>query len=104
MIAILSDPFFRRIDSCKTAPTHLCSDGAKRKHISEPITSKMSRVAVNFVGKALFSTFKHFNKPKLISDDCSIFRLKTALNMEVQALISTTIKVKEYQNGTNRIK
>jgi len=76
MIAILSDPFFRRIDSCKTAPTHLCSDGAKRKHISEPITSKMSRVAVNFVGKALFSTFKHFNKPNLISDDCSIFRLE----------------------------
>ena len=38
------------------------------------------------------------------SDDCLIFRLKTALNKEVQALISTTIKVKEYQNGTNRIK
>jgi len=64
----------------------------------------MSRVAVNFVGKTFFSTSKHFNKPNLISDDCSIFRLKTALNKEVQALISTTIKVKEYQNGTNRIK
>ena len=104
MIAVSPDPFFRRIDSCKTAPTHLYSDGAKRKHITEPITSIVSRVAVNFVVKALFSTFKHFNKPNIISDDCLIFRLKTALNKEVQALISTTIKVKEYQNGTNRIK
>ena len=104
MIAVSPDPFFRRFDSCKTAPTHLYSGGAKRKHISEPITSKMRRVAVNFVVKALFSTSKHFNKSNLVSDDCSIFRLKTVLNKEVQALISTTIKVKEYQNGTNRIK
>ena len=104
MIAIPPDPFFQGVYSCDSPPEHLCLGIETCKHTTEPITSIMRRVAVNFVRKALFSTKKHFNKPNLISDDCSIFHLKTALNMEVQALISTTIKVKEYQNGTNRIK
>jgi hypothetical protein len=104
MIAVPPGLFPQGVNSCNSAPGNLFLGIETRKHTTEPITCMMRWVAVNFVVKALFSTFKHFNKPNIISDDCLIFRLKTALNKEVQALISTTIKVKEYQNGTNRIK
>jgi len=76
MIAIPPDPFFQAVYLCNSPPEHLCLGLETRKHTTEPITCMMRRVSVNFVGKALFSTLKHFNKSKLISDDCSIFRLK----------------------------